>query len=222
MPSPVDLALVLAVDVSASVDLDEFALMVEGLGSALEDASVLRAFTSGPAGAVAVACMFWSEPTGHEIAAPWTRIADGGAAAEMAGLVRTAPRPARPGRTAIGAALLAAGRLLATCPFPARRLVVDVSGDGRQNAGPALAPARLALLDAGITINGLAVANEEPDLAAWYAANLIGGPGAFAMETPDYAAFAQAMREKLLREARGVPIAWAGGHLAPATPRSAR
>jgi hypothetical protein len=202
----VDLALVLAVDVSASVDLDEFILMVEGLAAALEDSAVLGAFTSGPAAAVAVTCLLWSEPGGHEVAAPWMRIADAAGASGLAELMRTAPRPARPGRTAIGAALLASATLLARCPFPAGRLVVDVSGDGRHNAGPALPPARQTLIDAGITINGLAVANEEPDLAAWYAANLIGGPGAFAMETPDYAAFAEAMREKLRREARGSVI----------------
>jgi hypothetical protein len=203
----VDMALVLAVDVSASVDLDEFVLMAEGLATALEDAAVVRALTSGEAGAAAIACLFWSEPGGHEIAVPWMRFGDAATAAEIAALLRTAPRPARPGRTAIGAALLAAATLLARCPFPAGRLVVDVSGDGRHNAGPPLPPARQTLLDAGITINGLAVANEEPDLAAWYAANLIGGAGAFAMETPDYAAFAEAMREKLLREARGSVIA---------------
>lgn len=206
MALTVDLALVLAVDVSASVDLDEFALMVEGLGSAMEDSSVLAAFTSGPSGAVAVAALFWSEPQGQEIAADWTRVSDPASAAQAAGLLRTAPRPARPGRTAIGAGLLAAATMLGRCPWPAARLVVDVSGDGRQNSGPSLAPARQLLIDGGITINGLAVANEEPDLAAWYAANLIGGPGAFAMETPDYAAFAEAMRQKLLREARGSVI----------------
>lgn len=207
MAEPVDLALVLAIDVSASVDLDEFALMTEGLARAVEDAGVLAAFTAGPAGAVAVAALFWSEPQGQEIAAAWTRIADAAGAAALAGELRGAPRPASPGRTAIGAALLAAGRLLGQCPWRASRLVVDVSGDGRVNAGPALAPARRVLVDAGITINGLAVENEEPDLAAWYAANLIGGPGAFVISTPDYAAFAEAMREKFLREARGSLIA---------------
>lgn len=220
MALPVDLALVLAVDVSASVDLDEFALMVEGLGAAIEDPSVLAAFTAGPAGAVAVAALFWSEPQGQELAADWTRIADAASAAEAAQLLRTAPRPARPGRTAIGAALLAGATLLGRGPWPAARLVVDLAGDGRQNAGPALGPARRLLVDAGITINGLAIANEEPDLAAWYAANLIGGPGAFVMETPDYAAFAEAMREKLLREARGSVIARAAGHPAGAGSRT--
>lgn len=207
MALTVDLALVLAVDVSASVDLDEFALIVEGLGSAIEDEAVLAAFRAGPAGAVAIAALFWSEPGAAELAADWTRIADAEAAAVAAALLRSAPRPARPGRTAIGAALLAAAALLGRCPWQAGRLGVDVSGDGRQNAGPPLAQARQLLVDGGITINGLAVANEEPDLAAWYAAHLIGGPGAFAMETPDYAAFAEAMRRKLLREARGSVIA---------------
>lgn len=203
MADPVDLALVLAVDVSASVDLDEFALMVDGLAAAVEDPAVLAGFTAGPAGGVALAALFWSEPTGHAIAAPWMRVADATGAAAFAEQLRSAPRPAQPGRTAIGAALLAGAVLLGRCPHPATRQVIDVSGDGAHNAGPALGPARQLVLDAGITINGLAVENEEPDLAQWYAANLVGGPGAFAMATPDYAAFAQAMREKLLRETRG-------------------
>lgn len=211
MAEPVDLALLLAVDVSASVDFDEFALMADGLAAAIEDAAVLRGFTAGAAGAVALAALFWSEPTGHAIAAPWARVADAAGASAFAEQLRTAPRPARPGRTAIGAALLAGAVLLGRCPYPATRQVIDVSGDGAHNAGPALAPARQLVIDAGITINGLAVENEEPELAQWFAANLVGGPGAFAMATPDYAAFAQAMREKLLRETRGSVIVRADG-----------
>jgi hypothetical protein len=204
---PVDLAIVLAVDVSASVDLDEFVLMTEGLAQAVADQAVLAALTSGPRGAAALAALFWSEPTGHEIAAPWARLTDAAGAQDFAELLRTAPRPPRPGRTAMGAGVLAAAALLGRCPYAASRQVIDVSGDGQANAPPALAPARALVLELGITINGLAVENEEPGLAAWYAENLIGGPGAFAMACPDYAAFADAMRRKLLREARPPLIA---------------
>jgi hypothetical protein len=206
MAAAVDLALVLAIDVSASVDLDEFALMTEGLAAAIEDPLVVAALTGGAVGAVALAALFWSEPRGHAIAAPWTRVGGAAEAASFAGLLRTAPRPPQPGRTAIGAALLAGAVLLGRCPFPSQRQVIDVSGDGAHNAGPALPPARQLVIDAGITINGLAIENEEPELAAWFAAHLIGGPGAFAMATPDYAAFADAMKQKLIREARGSVI----------------
>jgi hypothetical protein len=203
----VDLAIVLAIDVSASVDLDEFALMIEGLAEAVTDASVLGALSSGPRGSAALAALFWSEPTGQLVAAPWTRVADAGGAGAFAELVRGAARPAQPGRTALGAGVLSAASLLGRNPFPAARQVIDVSGDGASNAGPALAPARRLVLDLGITINGLAVENEEPDLAQWYAAHLIGGAGAFAMPCPDYAAFAEAMKRKLLREAQGPVVA---------------
>lgn len=202
-----DLAIVLAIDVSASVDLDEFALMIEGLAEAVTDASVLGALTSGPRGAAALAALFWSEPTGQLVAAPWTLVADATGASAFAALVRGAARPAQPGRTALGAGVLSAAALLGRNPYAAARQVIDVSGDGANNSGPALAPARRLVLDLGITINGLAVENEEPGLAQWYAANLIGGPGAFAMPCPDYQAFAEAMKRKLLREAQSPLVA---------------
>jgi hypothetical protein len=93
--------------------------------------------------------------------------------------------------------------LLAGAPGEPRRLVLDVSGDGRSNRGRPAATLRDLAVGAGVTVNALAVVNEEPDLAAYYAAEVIGGPGAFVLECPDYAAFAEAMRRKLLREIRG-------------------
>jgi hypothetical protein len=97
--------------------------------------------------------------------------------------------------------------LLASCPAEATRLVLDVSGDGRHNQGGPPAPVRDIGVGAGVTINALAVLNEEPDLLDHYRAEVIGGPGSFALHTPDYEAFAQAMREKLLREIGGAAIA---------------
>jgi hypothetical protein len=99
---------------------------------------------------------------------------------------------------------MAAGlALLARCPAEATRLVLDVSGDGRHNQGRAPGPVRDVGVAAGVTINGLAVLNEEPDLLAHYRDEVIGGPGSFALDCPDYEAFAEAIRLKLRRELRG-------------------
>lgn len=199
-----DLALCLAVDVSASVDFDEFGLMVGGYAAAFRDPGVQAACTAGPRGAVAVAMLFWSgaaQPP--EVAVPWALL-DGAAAAEaLAAAMEDAPRLPQPGATAIGEGMAAALALLARCPFDAARLVLDVSGDGRHNQGRAPGLVRDIGVAAGVTINGLAVLNEEPDLLAHYVAEVIGGPGSFAMDCPDYAAFAEAIRLKLAREIRG-------------------
>lgn len=197
----VDLALVLAVDVSASVDFDEFALMLGGLAIAFEDAAVIAAATGGPRGAVAVAALFWSEA--QEVALPWTRLASPEDGAAIAAALLAAPRLPRAGATALGEGLVAALTLLGRCPAPATRQVVDVSGDGAGNRGRASGPVRDVAVAAGVVINGLAVLNEEPDLLQHYAAEVIGGPGSFAMPCADYADFAEAIGRKLVREMRG-------------------
>ena len=107
---------------------------------------------------------------------------------------------------------MAAGlALLARCPAPASRLVMDVSGDGRHNQGRAPGPVRDIGVAAGVTINGLAVLNEEPDLLEHYLEEVVGGPGSFAMDCPDYAAFAEAIRRKLLREIGGLLLSGTDG-----------
>jgi hypothetical protein len=204
----VDLALCLAVDASSSVDFDEFALMLGGTAAALRDASVAAALSGGPHGAAALALLLWSGPGAQAVAVPWTRLDGPAAAAAFADLVENAPRLVPPGATALGEGMAAGLALLAACPAAASRLVLDVSGDGRHNQGRPPGPVRDIGVAAGVTINALAVLNEEPDLLDHYLAEVIGGPGAFAMPTPDYAAFAEAIRAKLLREtAAGVPIA---------------
>ncbi len=197
----VDLALVLAIDVSASVDFEEFALMVNGLGRAFLDPDVIAATTGGPRGAVAVAALFWSDE--QEVAVPWQRIAGAAEGALLAEALEAAPRLPRPGATALGEGLVAALRLLAQCPAAATRLAVDVSGDGTSNRGRPPGPVRDLAVAGGATINGLAVVNEEPDLPEHYRTEVIGGPGAFVMECADYADFAEAIGRKLVREMRG-------------------
>jgi len=202
---PVDLALCLAIDVSASVDYDEFGLMVGGLAAAFREADIAAACAAGPRGAIAACALFWS--VGSEPAVPWMRIDGPAAAGAMADALENAPRLPGPGATALGEGMAAGLALLARCPADAARLALDVSGDGRNNRGREPGPVRDIGVAAGITINGLAVLNEEPDLLEHYQAQVIGGPGSFAMACPDYAAFAAAMREKLRREIGGLLLA---------------
>lgn len=204
---PVDLALCLAVDASSSVDYDEFGLMLGGYAAAFRDAGIGAALAAGPRGAAAVAMLLWSGPGAQAVALPWTRLDGPAAAARFANALEETPRLVPAGATALGEGLAAGLALLAACPAEATRLVLDVSGDGRHNRGRPPGPVRDIGVAAGVTINALAVLNEEPDLVAHYRDAVIGGPGAFVMETPDYAAFAAAIRAKLAREAVGLFIA---------------
>ncbi|TPG60479.1 DUF1194 domain-containing protein [Roseomonas nepalensis] len=197
----VDVALCLAVDASSSVDHDEFGLMMGGLAAAFREPAVAAAAAGGARGAAAVSVLLWSVT--QEVAVPWMLVADADGAEALAAAVDATPRLVPPGATALGEAMRAALGLLAAFPGEAARLVIDVSGDGAGNAGLPSAPVRDAAVRAGVTVNGLAVVNEEPDLPAHYAAEVIGGPGAFVMACADYADFAEAIRRKLVRELRG-------------------
>ena len=196
----VDLALVLALDGSASVTYEEFGLMAGGMGAALRDPAVVAGLTSGPSGASLCALLLWSGRGAQEVLVDWTRIASESDASGFAEQVENVPRIVRAGTTAIGEALLAAVTLLDQAPGTPGRQVVDVIGDGRSNDGVAPGPIRDRMAAAGITINGLCVLHEEPDLLESYTAEVIGGPGAFVLSCPDYAGFAAAMRQKLMRE----------------------
>jgi hypothetical protein len=204
---PVDLALVLALDGSASVTFDEFNLIASATGAALRDDAVIAGLTGGPARGSLASLLLWSGAGAQEVLVGWTRIGAAGEARAFADAVENVPRTVRAGETAIGEALLAALTLLAHVPAQARRQVVNVVGDGRSNAGIAPGPVRDRMAAAGITINGLCVLHEEPDLVQSYTRDVIGGPGAFALPCPDYPAFAAAMRRKLLREIGDQPIA---------------
>jgi hypothetical protein len=199
----VDIALCLAMDVSASVSFEEFGLMAGGTAAAFRDPSVIAAATGGPRRAAAVALLLWSGTGQQDLAIGWTRLGDAADAAALAEAIENTPRLPRPGATALGEGMAAGLATLARCPAEATRSVMDVSGDGRHNDGRAPAPVRDLAVAAGITINGLAILNEEPDLLDHYEAEVIGGPGAFAMECADYADFAEAILRKLRRELGG-------------------
>lgn len=205
--TPVDLALALAVDVSASVDFREFGLMIGGYAAAFREAELAARLTSGAHGAAAIAMLFWSGPGARDLAVPWTRVASAEQAGALAEAIEYAPRIVPAGATALGEGLAAAAALLARCPYPAARRVIDVSGDGSNNAGLPVAAGRAAALALGATVNALAVVDEEPDLEDYYRDAVIGGSGAFVIRAEDYAAFAEAIRRKLFREAAGPLVA---------------
>ena len=203
----VDVALCLAVDVSASVNFDEFGLMMGGLAAAFREPDIVAATAAGPRGAVAVALLFWSGAREQAVALDWARL-DGEATCEaFAAAVDATPRLFAGSTTALGEGMVAGLALLARLPAVASRLVLDVSGDGASNQGRSPGPVRDVGVAAGVVINGLAVLNEEPGLLADYEADVIGGPGSFAMACADYADFADAMRRKLWRELRGGLVA---------------
>jgi hypothetical protein len=201
----VDLALLIVLDCSASVTFEEFGSIAGGCGAALRDAEVAAGLTGGPHGASLGAVLLFSGPEAQAVAVPWFRIDSAGTLEQFATDVENVERELHATSTAIGAALLAARDLLAALPAAATRRVIDIAGDGRSNDGPPPGPVRDALAADGVTINGLCVLHEEPDLVESYTAEVIGGPGAFAQPCPDYAAFADAMRRKLVREIAAWP-----------------
>jgi Ca-activated chloride channel homolog len=196
----VDLALVLAVDASASVTYDEFGLIAGGMAAALRDPAIIAGLIGGPAKASLCSLLLWSGAGAQEVIANWTQIASPADAHAFADTVDNMPRVVRAGQTAIGEALLAALTLLSHLPDLPTRQFVNVIGDGRSNDGIAPGPIRDRMAAAGITINGLCILHEEPDLLTSYTDEVIGGPGAFAEVCPDYPAFAAAMHRKLARE----------------------
>jgi Ca-activated chloride channel family protein len=191
---------VLAFDGSASVSLNEFVLMTTGCANALRDPEVAAGLTGGPLGGTLAALLLWSGPGAQEVLVDWTRLGTPAELESFAQSVADVPRIVPAGTTAIGEALQVCRRLLADAPAESRRQVIDFVGDGRSNAGIDPEPVRDQLVRDGVTINGLCVLHEEPDLVASYTEEVIGGPGAFALQCQDYEGFAVAMRQKLARE----------------------
>ncbi|HLZ66262.1 MAG TPA: DUF1194 domain-containing protein [Aliidongia sp.] len=195
----VDTALVLAVDVSLSVDAGRYALQRDGTAAAIASPDFAQAVASGPHGAVAVTVMEFSDPDRQISVMPWTRIASAADAQAFAAKLRQVHRSSS-GLTGIANALLVADELFGESPWPTTRRVVDVSGDGMSNIGPPVDEVRDRLVADGITINGLPILTEEPWLETYYTLYLIGGPGAFVVVAQDLDSFAEAMRRKLVTE----------------------
>ena len=192
------LALVLAVDVSASVTADSYLLQRDGIARAFENPRLVNAI-SALSGGIEALVLEWSDPDRIAITVGWTRLADADSAVAFAAAIRATKRSSE-GLTAIGPALLTAATVFDHAPEPAARRIIDISGDGMANFGLPPAVARDRTVAAGISINGLAILTEEPWLEAYYRSNVIGGPGAFVLAARDFRSFADAMLRKLVQE----------------------
>ena len=174
---PVAIELVLAVDTSASVSDAEFSLQMQGVASAFRSPDVIELI--GSHDGVAVALFQWAGTAGGANDVPWRLLT---------------------GAASVRAAVNRAVTSLTANRFAGRRLRIDVSGDGQNNAGDALFLARMRAREAGVTINGLAILTDVRTLGRYYREHVIDGAGAFVIEVADYEGFAEAMRVKLLRE----------------------
>ena len=210
-PTDVDVELVLAVDVSYSMDPDEQALQREGYVTALGSREFLEALRHGMHGRIAVTYVEWAGALDQKILVPW-RLIDGAASAQaVADEIARAPYR-RAYRTSISGALGFAAPLFGTGGFRGVRRVIDVSGDGANNQGKLIVPTREEVLAQGITINGLPIMLKRPNpatidienLDVYYEDCVIGGPGAFVVPIKEREKFKEATRQKLLLEVAGV------------------
>ncbi|MCS6878356.1 MAG: DUF1194 domain-containing protein [Geminicoccaceae bacterium] len=207
---PVDLELVLAVDVSRSMDVDEQELQRRGYLEAITAPEVIQAIRAGAYGRIAVTYVEWSGPGYQQVVVPWRLIEDRASAEAFAAALAEAPL-VRESWTSISSALLFAAQLFEQSPYRGLRRVIDVSGDGPNNAGPLIEPVRDSVLERDIVINGLPIMLKEahpgfgsiPDLDVYYEDCVIGGPGSFAIAVRAREQFVPAIRQKLVLEVAG-------------------
>ncbi len=190
------LALALLVDISGSVDPREYRVQIDGLAAALRDGTVAEALVRQQA---AVTLIQWTGSSRQEVSLGWTRIATPGDLERFARDVEALERPWAMFATAIGEALAVAEEALAQAP-QCDRQVIDVSGDGASNEGIAPGEMRNRLVANGVTINALVITGSEPDLIPYFETNVIGGQGAFAIESFGYVDYPDRIRRKLIRE----------------------
>ncbi len=206
----VDLALVLAVDSSSSVNYYEFNLQMGGLADAFRDGAVLNAIKAAAPNGIAVTLVQWSSPDRQALAFGWTEVRDAASVEAVARIIDLTPRLVTDGGTAISDAIDFSIRLLDG--VAAARRVIDVSGDGRHNMGSTTIatsplPASTRAAAAGITVNGLTILNEDPTLDSYYLSRVIVGADAFVLVANDYEDFGRAIRLKLITEITGAPVA---------------
>ena len=209
----VDLLLVLAADVSRSIDSDKYDLQRKGYASAMSDPEVLRAIAAGPTGRIAVAFVEWAGSTSQKLVIGWTVIGTAAEAQAFGAKVAVAPRSFMD-RTAIGSAIDFAAGLFATAPVTADRRIIDVSGDGDSNGGRDIRTARDDALAHGVTtINGIVilsdmngpaylVAHTHPPggLQAYYRQNVAGGVNSFVAVAEGFDSFGRSLVAKLIAE----------------------
>jgi len=211
----VDLLLVLASDVSRSVDTRKFELQRQGYAAALSNPRVIEAIKSGPHGRIAICFVEWSGATSQKVVIDWTIVSDMASARRIGDQMLELPRSFAD-RTSISAGLDFAMSLIERAPFEAPRRTIDVSGDGTNNSGRDIASARDEAMAKGVTINGLVILSDTPlpwnpehtnppgGLDNYYRNNVTGGPGSFVMVAENHDSFGQAIVKKMIAE-----IAWA-------------
>jgi Protein of unknown function (DUF1194) len=223
---PVDLELVLAVDVSGSMDVEERRLQRDGYVDAFLHPDVIAAITSGMMGRIAVAYVEWAGPKSQTLVMPW-RLVDGKAAAEAVSAELAQAQSPRIRGTSISAALAFSGALFEANGFSGSRQVIDISGDGPNNMGPPVVPMREAVLARGVTINGLPLTLRPGTmftlpaglLDIYYEDCVIGGPGAFSISVQAPEQLAEAIRRKLVLEIAGRDAEVVPAELAQMAPR---
>jgi hypothetical protein len=206
----VDVELILAVDVSYSMDMDELAIQREGYAQAIVSKEFLQALKTGPHGKISVTYFEWAASSDQKIIIPW-RVIDGPETADAVAneIMKTPIR--RASRTSISGAINFAMPLFDENPYRGLRRVIDISGDGPNNNGAPVTIARDAAVEKGIVINGLPIMVKEPsystmdidNLDFYYEDCVIGGPGSFVVTIKDRDKFKEAIRTKLLLEVAG-------------------
>ena len=206
----VDVELILATDVSYSMDMDELAIQREGYAQAIISKEFLQALKALPNGKIAVTYFEWAASSDQKIIIPW-RLIDGPETADAVAneIMKTPVR--RASRTSISGAIYFAMPLFDEDPYHGLRRVIDISGDGPNNNGAPVVGARDEALSKGITINGLPIMVKEPsystmdidNLDIYYEDCVIGGPGSFVVSIKDRDKFKEAIRTKLLLEVAG-------------------
>ncbi len=207
---PVDLELILAVDVSGSIDPEEARMQREGYIAAFSNPQVIDAIRHGFHGRIAVLYFEWAGLGYNRLLADWTIIHDDASAAAFRAILLDNP-PERMPRTSISQAIDYALPQFVRSPHQGKRRVIDISGDGPNNWGRPVTEARDEAVAAGITINGLPIVNDRPSFGSPQAANLdlyytdcvIGGPSAFIIVAQGFEDFSRAVRRKLILEIAG-------------------
>jgi len=207
----IDLEVILAADVSRSIGDAEFDLQRKGYAAAPTDPRVLAAIQGRSSAAVSVCFIEWSGDEEQQVIVNWTEIRDVEDAGSVAAAILAAPRSFM-GRTSISAAIDFAMTHFAKSKWQAKRRIIDVSGDGTNNSGRPVTEARDQAIAQGVTINGLAIINDKPNLGysahtqppgglpLYYRQNVIGGPNSFLLVVQDFNSFADAMANKLAKE----------------------
>jgi hypothetical protein len=212
----VDLLLVLAADVSRSVDQPKFQLQRDGYAAAITDERVMNAIMSGANRRIAICFVEWSGAGAQKVVIDWMIIDGLDAARKFSDALAEAPRSFAD-RTSISGAIDFSMDMLARAPFEAQRRTIDISGDGTHNSGRGLLAAREDALAKGVTINGLVILSERPlpwnpehtnppgGLAKYFQDNVIGGPGSFVTVAESFKSFGQALISKLVAEIAEAP-----------------